>query len=242
MGVASTSTDQVGVQIATGPGTEVVNNFVHGGLSSRSSYAVIVLNVNGTQVAHNTIVQGNQANPSVGLRLDGPTTTLVDDNLFVAPPANGVGVQLLRCNGASMTPRNNAFAGEVAAVRDYATPGNCGPSNELRTSDDLVKHGGSGNGVIATACGNDPMCRVAAGCASGAGCGFDLFEAFDPNTRGRVEVVAGALRLKAGGLCIVQEGGVDLTATIPLDAFGTKRTPPVSVGAQELDGPCASGK
>jgi hypothetical protein len=221
-----------------------------------------------TVVRHNTIfVDGRRGNRATHMYLAASASgTIVQNNVFAGARANEASVSLFECPvGPSLAGlEHNVFFENARGLVEPGKSldggpgaGSCAP---LATPDAIVKDREARDASASGWTGNvrldhsgsctAPSCLPTCKDLTPEACLASFFGSWTPipNTGGGIAELDAGLRLNGSGasLCAYARGGVDLTAgsgspgvsPVPRDFYGSQRTPGVSMGAHEFDGPC----
>lgn len=246
-GGGSASAGVWAVLINNSKSVQIVNNMIHSGNREGTLAAaasdISLAYVSNAFIAHNTVFLA----PSLaGSALHSFPTSLVqqftvENNLFLSS-GQGTALDLWRCNGLAAL-RNNAFS-PMTTLFDAHGSTSCPGDNSLATvaatESLIVSDSGNaqGNIAIAATCSSS-ACATVSGCGSGGDqCAEALLDGFGASDLGFSGLTSGRWALAASPPCKISQGGMDLTSQVPQDAFGAPRTPPVSMGASEMDGAC----
>ena len=247
-----------GVRILGGA-VSLVNNEIDGGSAVSSAVGVEVA-TSSVQLAHNTIVSGNASGgSSIGVHILGGTVihTAMQNNLTFG---EGLATALLLDSCATANPLSD-WRGNVsgyASVASYAAAPSGGActggmsftsvsqfETELTNAGEMV--GGSFH--LESDCSSyadaATSCHALAGCtSSGSATGMagacigGVLTAYDQATFGVSTLESTGWLLKAGAPCVIAQSTINDAATVPIDWKGATRTPPVSIGADQLSGAC----
>jgi hypothetical protein len=250
-----------GISVSGASLVELSNDMVHGGgysagVCCTETFAVVLTDValGNIFVQHNSIYSGNQwqaADAAIGL-FGSTQNAVVENNIFVPGydvnyPSNGypfdIGLDVGSCSGlgALARLRNNLFANFRGGISSFLL---CENDHSAVTSiaamETKINAAGkvaSGNHTLAANCGGDPSCITLPNCDQSDTCFASLYASWSSD-RGYTDLMGSGWKLNPNVACAVAGGGLDLTAatpTIAIDAYDMMRTPPVSIGANELD-------
>lgn len=257
----------VEVDLYTEVNVEITNNFLHAG-SGQDGVAHLGLHFEntgvltaargGVVVRHNTIyaqAEGSArgADVYVGDQVVGVVLT---NNAFVGNRDKVAAISTYACPAASIFDAidNNLFFESSRGLLEegYLADGTFlgGSCPGASTPDDLAKRGAGWTGNVSL--DYDATCD-AGNCIPGCvgttadACLQGFFASW--TTNGVAELVDGGWRLPpdGGAYCAYTRGGLDLTtpagsgpdaSPVMRDAYDASRTPPPSMGAEEVDGPC----
>ena len=222
----------------------VTNNVVFGGSVGGSAAIVLNEGANGI-VRSNTLASAGQA-----ILIGAYASTTLENNLAVAVAPSSVFLTSDDCTSGTTTTfasiANNAavgFAGnlllESTACAAPVASGLAGLAAHLGAA-------ASANVRIDSSCSDETaatqaQCSATTACAtSTSACGASIVTAIDSvdDARAAVLDVTKGYPLAATAPCLVTQGGVGRTASVPLDVLGATRTAPVSIGAYEDDAAC----
>jgi uncharacterized protein DUF1565 len=227
------------------------------------SFALALDNVQGAIIRHNTLYSGPSGFPTVGTALKAyanVTGTIVQNNILAADGGWNEPVYVEECasQGVFQAFQSNLLldTNDPSKAPDSldhmlgygADPQrSCQPWQGFDTVDALASHltaagvaSHDGNLTLRADCGGDTGCIPWAGCDSTTSldCLSSVFEGWSAADNGLATLLDPGWKLAPGVPCAVAKSGLDLTASVASDSFGTARTAPPSMGAHELDGPC----
>lgn len=239
------------------PGGLVADNFVHGGRpefpSERDHIAILVEDsASEAIIVHNTIATSAMtegSSTSVGLET-GSSPTRLGGNFFVGSNRGDVAIRANSCAGqmGDITDiSNNAFANhERNLVEVWRGGAACAPSevgNTIDTALDAIgvfnenaPAMGEGNVRFGDCARNELDCLGSPSCP-GNSCAASFFETWGDD--GISPLLDNGWRLSATQSCALVEGA-PAQGGLDADGYGTPRTNPISIGAEEFDAACQS--
>lgn len=244
-----------GVRLTDFADADVQNNEIFTGNTtdklSGGAAAVTLVRGGAALVANNTLALGpSRSNPG-SLIVATSKSAVFANNLFLnaasATSAPGPAVDLDACAGETYTLRNNAWVGladgaELLAVKRLAPT--CASSQDTAVDALEAKMrlafgatSASANRRISNACTADTLCTALPGpCATGPTCTAATLGTWTASTAG--DLLGAGWKLGTTTSCALTKGGLVLPGLLAVDAFGTARTDPRSMGAHEHDGAC----
>lgn len=256
IGAASGGT-YVGIDVSSS-GADIQDNEIHAGNGKRRPAVVATaarLHLSAASfVANNTFV----APSGVG---DGPALQLQADHGRLVVAGNLIAgafdpVSLRTCSDGAFTLQDNAFLGAAdgSTLLDLAwdsirAPATCN-TNQFSSAASVAEaeallvatYGGDtgGNVRVSSSCSSDVAPRCLALCPSAfdvRACLARFYGSWDPASAGG-GLLATGWRLAPNPPCAIARGAASLNGTLAQDLFGTARTAPPSIGAEEYDGAC----
>jgi hypothetical protein len=252
-GLTSTTTAPQGLKLIgpLGP-TVVYNNMIHGGTAAGAPsvfWAAILLgDVTGADIRHNTLVAGASASSNAqGIVLNNGTSGTTIANNIVAGSGINAGVVIGQCPDAGppalQSLENNLIFGTTQGLFKWANCyGGAGfGSVDALTADILATEPGAtvqGNVTIASTCttdgGTDSGCIVSAGCTSPQACLTTFFGGWDTPSNGYANLFP---TTPFAGACPLQ--------TLPPEGngwtLGVTTIPPCRVTQSSLDDHTTTG-
>ena len=227
-----------GLSLADAATADVQNNQVFTGNTANviadTAHALDAKRIGTLVVAQNTLALGPTLTGDGGVAIVSATSATVANNLFIA--AGGFvdyAVRVDSCKDAKVTAfRNNVWAGfpDGKPLLGIDTPGqNPNICTEAATTaatasaaEDALR-----SGLAGTAVANN----IAVACA-----GDCLFGAWNEKTAN--DLLISGWRLAASAPCSIVKSSGDVGGLLSIDAYGTTRTDPRSIGASESDAAC----
>lgn len=245
-----------GVLIADSAGARLQNNMIHGGgkLGGVANATGIELRgVEGGRVIGNTLFasSGAPSGSGVGVAVtrDARGAVLQNNLALTGRPAD-VAFLLYACPAGSTLAKleNNVTAGHGANVATSVTTTHvaCDTRAPIASVTALeafargsagAAAGASGNARIAASCSGDgpAACAAPAACSGTApACLRTVVSRWSESDDGYAELAADGWRLRSNAPCAVARGGLALPGLTD-DAFGARRSAPVTVGAEEIE-------
>jgi hypothetical protein len=243
---------------------EIANNFIHGGVDPLATNRMVGVGPfsRGAVIHHNTILSGFGATGAVIFLNTLATATVIETNILAGNQATATIMDSYACagDGPVASLRDNVAFNYTNQLYYEASGTTCAAGTAFQDDSALqteflnncaagssatcTSFGGTkaaGNLRLATTCNTDPGCVLWAGCSGVDACFASLFSSWDATTFGKSDefsVPFGGWLLKAGDPCKVTQSGLNDTASVAQDLFGTTRTAPPSMGAYEFDGTC----
>ena len=259
-GVLASGGETIGIRVEFGLGGLLENNLIYAGNSpgvdadaARTTAIELRGPTSGVTLRNNTLFSGPFLGAGTQRLLNFRAATeaaIVENNLLVgtAQASPEVGVTL-GCGGVGglefASFRNNVFlTSQGITVFSPDCESNPIVAKEIGPLEQLIQDRVpsamvSGNRRLGT-CTAEPGCDTLIDC-NGSGLGACLFAEFSASDHGLSSLMSEGWKLRPGLPCSVVEGGLDLSNALPVaepsDAYGTFRTTPWSIGAQELDDP-----
>jgi hypothetical protein len=253
----------VGISASGVKGFTAENNMIHGGnksgaASHGSASGIELTQVTAPTLINNTIFSGS-AGSAAGQSAAGIVISLsvsgfvAENNLFATSGTNDFGL-IVSCSASLIdTFDNNVFLAPTTLVRfGGGGTANCGGSAKMdfttiTSADSFFTSSSAGAKVTGNArfasplqCSGDSaaQCTQTFSCASASQCASYIFTNWSAADTGFTILQSDGW--KVNPICEVSQGGLDVTATLKTDFYGTTRTVPLSAGAHEQDATCAN--
>lgn len=254
----STTGVSAGIEVSVLKSFVAENNMIHGGNESGSAthgsaIAILLDQTSSPSIRNNTLYSGNPGtsgtpSPSSNVLVTYQVSALTfDNNILAAPPTNSIfgGDISVSCpSNLIKSVQNNAFLAPQAVISSscssytslYSTPSVSAAQTFLAG----IAAGAtvSGNVRLDSACSGEgaPTCVINAACTSPSACLAAVIAGWTAADTG--ESLIEGTGWKINPLCPVAQGGLDISSSLTTDFYGTKRTPPLSIGAHENDAAC----
>jgi len=256
VGASGTKHRATAIGLVEAFGTTIANNVILAGGAAGATpdeRGVSMAGGGDNAVVHNTIVLATPPNLDpggltlIGIEVASPRA-VVQKNL-IAQLDSGFALVYhcaapgLKFESNALVQRGNGFSLSHSFGGACGTPG---LTTSLRETESVVLTKGAAaaannvllRGYCVASPEADTACREVVDCREATSACFEsIFDAWSGKSLGYDEYVTSRFKLRTGSSCRLR-GGLDLTATVPTDAFGAARTAPTSMGAHEDDSMC----